>query len=150
MFWYRRHEIHVLSLTPSGASFSGNIDPNLTSSETVKFSEQRVSFCFVRDINRQRTYCKKPEIEHVSLHHLVLEHLYFVSANEQEINEPFSTSRRTQQKLQQHSDDKTKYSYPTSITNSNNLFGPFKKQDATSSPFLLLFGDGMYQHDPAQ
>ena len=53
----------------------------------MKFSER--SSCSVSDINGHRTSCKKPEmweIRTISLQHLVLEHLYFVSANEQEMS----------------------------------------------------------------
>ena len=55
----------------------------------------------------------------------------------------FDFTQNTQLKLQQKLDAKTKHSYPPSIKISNNLFGPFKQQDATSPPFLLLL-DVMY------
>ena len=49
----------------------------------------------------------------------------------------FDFPQNTPLRLHQKSDAKTKYSYPPSITNSNNLFGPFKQQDASSPSFLL-------------
>ena len=55
----------------------------------------------------------------------------------------FDFPQNTQLRLHQKSDAKTKHSYLPSITNSNNLFGPLKKQDATSPPFLLPL-DVMY------
>ena len=57
----------------------------------------------------------------------------------------FDFPQNTQLRLHQKSDAKTKHSYLPSITNSNNLFGPFKQQDATSPPFLLPL-DVMYSN----
>ena len=55
----------------------------------------------------------------------------------------FDFPQNTQLRLHQKSDAKTKHSSIPSITNSNNLFGPFKQQDTTSPPFLLPL-DVMY------
>ena len=49
----------------------------------------------------------------------------------------FELTQNTQLNLQQQSDAKTKHSYLPSIRITNNLFGPFKQQDASPPPLLL-------------
>ena len=55
----------------------------------------------------------------------------------------FDFPQNTQLRLHQKLDAKTKHYYLPSITNSKNLFGPFKQQYATSPPFFLPL-DVMY------
>ena len=135
MFWYRRYEIHSPS-PPQVLVFLVNLTQISQPAKTVKFSEE--SSCFVPDINGHRTSCKKPEICEISKSHSTTFSfgipMHLRMSKKLAI---FQLTQNTQLNLQQQSDAKTKHSYLPSITIINNLFGPFKQQDASPPPLLL-------------